>query len=84
MRVETAEPPLIFAFTWRLRELTEEDPRRTYVEFILESLGSGTRLRLVESGFAQLPDEARCNAYRSHTEGWARELAELADYLDAA
>ena len=44
---------------------------------------AGTRLRVVETGFAQLPDDSRGKAYDSHAEGWARELGELAECLDA-
>ena len=39
---------------------------------------------MVESGFAQLPEDAYRKAYDGNTQGWARELAELAGYLDAA
>jgi uncharacterized protein YndB with AHSA1/START domain len=84
MRVERAEEPTVFAFTWQLAELPEDDPRRTYVEFTLEPADAGTRLTVVETGFAQLPDDAHRTAYDSHTEGWPRELGELVDYLDAA
>jgi hypothetical protein len=38
---------------------------------------------VVETGFAQLPDDAYRKAYDSHTQGWARELGELAGCLDA-
>ena len=84
MRVERVEEPTVFGFTWRVPDLPEGDPRRTYVEFTLEAVGAGTRLRLVETGFAQLPDESRRDAYNSHAMGWASELGELAEYLDAA
>lgn len=82
MRVERAEEPEVFAYTWRLPDLPDDDPRRTYVEFTLEPDGDGTRLRMVESGFAQLPPETRRDTYESHSEGWARELAELVEHLD--
>jgi hypothetical protein len=39
---------------------------------------------VVETGFAQLPEEAYRMAYDAHTQGWASELGELADYLDDA
>ena len=81
MRVERVEPPRVFGYTWRLGELPEGDPRRTYVEFTLEPLGTGTRLTVAETGFAQLPDSAHGEAYDSHVKGWASELGELADYL---
>jgi len=74
----------VFAFTWPIYGLPDEDPRRTYVEFTLEPAGAGTRLRVVESGFAQLSEEAYKNAYDGNSDGWIKELGELVDYLDAA
>jgi len=84
MRVERAEEPAVFGFTWPVYGLPDGDPRRTYVEFTLEPSGAGTRLTVTESGFAQLPDDAHQKAYDGNTEGWAKELGELAGYLDAA
>jgi uncharacterized protein YndB with AHSA1/START domain len=84
MRVERVEEPTVFGFTWQIDELSESDPRRTYVEFTLEAAGAGTRLTVVETGFAQLPEEAYRKAYDGHVQGWARELGELAGYLDGA
>lgn len=84
MRVERVEEPTVFGFTWQIDGLPEDDPRRTYVVFTLEPVSSGTRLRVVESGFAQLPPDAHRKAYDAHTEGWASELGELVEHLDAA
>ncbi|WBO65971.1 SRPBCC domain-containing protein [Streptomyces camelliae] len=84
MRVERVEEPTVFGYTWRVPGLPEDDPRRTYVEFTLEPVASGTRLTVVETGFAQLPDDTRRKEYDDHTEGWARELGELVDHLDVA
>ena len=84
MRVERVEEPTVFGFIWPIYGLPEDDPRRTYVEFTLEPDGAGTRLTVVESGFAQLPEDAHSKAHDGNADGWARELAELADYLDAA
>ena len=84
MRVERVDEPRVFGFTWRIPDLPEDDPRRTYVEFTLEPAGPGTRLTVVESGFAQLPEDAYRKAYDGNTQGWASELGELAGYLDAA
>ena len=39
---------------------------------------------MVETGFAQLPEGAYRKVFDGHTEGWGRELGELAGYLDAA
>src|SRR5690349_22838052 len=84
MRIERVEEPTVFGFTWHIYGLPEQDPRRTYVEFTLEPLGAGTRLTVVESGFAQLPDDAHETAFGGTTDGWAKELGELVDYLNAA
>ncbi len=84
MRVERVEEPRVFGYTWHIYGLPEEDPRRTYVEFTLEPTGSGTRLTVVESGFSQLSQEAYDQAYNGNTKGWASELGELVDYLNAA
>jgi uncharacterized protein YndB with AHSA1/START domain len=84
MRVERVEEPRVFGFTWQIAGLPKDDPRRTYVEFTLEPAGAGTRLRVIETGFAQLPDDVHGKEYDEHTQGWASELGELVDYLDAA
>jgi len=82
MRVERVEEPTVFGYTWRLPDVPDDDPRRTYVEFTLQPEQSGTLLRVVETGFAQLPLETRRATYDSHSEGWSRELTELAKHLD--
>jgi uncharacterized protein YndB with AHSA1/START domain len=84
MRVERVEEPNVFGFTWHIYGLPDDDPRRTYVEFTLAPAGAGTRLTVVESGFAQLANDAHRTAYDGNTQGWASELGELVDYLDAA
>src|SRR3954469_8439195 len=50
-------------------------------ELTLEPHPDGTRLRLVESGFASLPPELRGGSHERNTRGWQRELGELAQYL---
>jgi uncharacterized protein YndB with AHSA1/START domain len=84
LRVERVEEPTVFGYTWPIHVLPAGDPRRTYVEFTLEPAGTGTRLTVVESGFAQLPDEAHRTAYDGNTCGWAGKLGQLAEYLVAA
>jgi len=84
LRIERVEEPSVFGFTWHIYGLPDDDPRRTYVEFTLEPVGAGTRLTVVETGFAQLADDAHKDAHGGNTQGWASELGELVDYLDAA
>jgi uncharacterized protein YndB with AHSA1/START domain len=83
LRIERLEPPRVLGWTWAIFGLAEDDPRRTYVEFTLEPDAAGTRLTVVETGFAQLPGDLHTGAYGGNVEGWQKELDELAGYLNA-
>jgi len=50
MRVERVEEPRVFGYTWQIYGLPKDDPRRTYVEFTLEPVGAGTRMRAGQDG----------------------------------
>lgn len=88
-RVERVEPPHFVAFRWTFttrRAGSGAVPRAgdsTLVEFRLTAEGAGTRLRVVESGFARLDGTAEENARyaEDHERGWERELGHLRDYL---
>ena len=81
--VDVVEPPRRFVFRWRPEGLGRPF---TTVSFTLEELGDGTstRVRLVESGFASLPDQIETQSQKGNDEGWAHELGELKEYLEAA
>ena len=81
-RVETVDPPRRFAFRWQTREGDFSETNSTLVVMTLEAEEAGTRLRVVESGFAALPwpDDARARYVGENTKGWATELDELRDY----
>ena len=51
---------------------------------VLTPEGAGTRLRVVETGFADLPvsEEDRATSVRHNIEGWAAELPELVEYAE--
>jgi uncharacterized protein YndB with AHSA1/START domain len=85
-RVETVDPPRTFTFRWLRRENNEpREGTSTLVEFTLAPEGSGTRLRVVESGFQQLSwaEEERARYADENSRGWIRELDELVDYIAA-
>ncbi|SFQ69993.1 Uncharacterized conserved protein YndB, AHSA1/START domain [Amycolatopsis arida] len=84
LTVERVEEPTVFGFAWKMPGLPENDPYHTHVEFTLEPIATGTRLRVVETGFAQMPATIASNEFDGHTDGWPKELGELVDYLDAA
>lgn len=82
MRVEKVDPPNYLAYRWVSAFPGEElrEDNSTLVEFTLTPEGDGTRLRVVESGFASLPtsDENRRNVINDHTAGWKQCFAVLA------
>jgi len=53
----------------------------TLVEFRLEEVPGGTRVSLVESGFASLPAEVYQQSLKDNTEGWQFMLDRLQKYL---
>jgi uncharacterized protein YndB with AHSA1/START domain len=60
--VQKMEPERLFSFTWHPYAI---DPNQDYsgepptlVEFTLQTIATGTLLRVVESGFDKLPEQA--------------------------
>lgn len=83
-RVEKVEAPRLFAARWARPKETEPEPgNSTLIEFFLEPAGTGTRLRVVESGFLELdatPEEI-AGYVEDNTDGWRQELDELRAYV---
>lgn len=81
VRVEKVEPPTYLAYRWASAFPGEElrENNSTLVEFTLAPEGDGTRLRVVESGFAALSgsEELRGRAVKDNTVGWPQELDAL-------
>ncbi|MEU2833590.1 SRPBCC domain-containing protein [Streptomyces lavendulae] len=78
VRVEKVEPPTYVAYRWASAFPGEQlrGDNTTLVEFTLTPEGDGTRLRVVESGFAALAgaEELRAKALEDNTGGWPQVL----------
>jgi uncharacterized protein YndB with AHSA1/START domain len=84
-RVEAVAPPHRFVYRWVLTGDPEAEPtpaNSTLTEFTLTAEHDGTRVTVVESGFAGLDAAAaeRAALLASHTSGWVIELGHLADH----
>ncbi len=85
--IEAIEPPQRFAFRWNSYgighpELKLAPTGSTLVEFTLHEVAEGTRLKVVESGFASLPaDIPAVQAYQENQSGWQELLSDLRAYL---
>jgi uncharacterized protein YndB with AHSA1/START domain len=85
-RVEKVESPYAFSYHWLYGPgQTSNKQNSTLVEFSLSPEGSGTKLRVVESGILSLDltDDEKLNHYNEHSGGWEHEIAELRDYAQA-
>lgn len=82
------DPNHYFAYRWVPGsdsiegDLTEA--ATTLVEFFLEEVDGGTKLRMVESGFASLPAEYYEQAFSDNSGGWDEELPKLKAYIEQA
>ena len=83
--IQTMEPEKVFSFTWHPSAI---DPKEDYsgepptlVEFTLEKTPSGTRLRVVESGFDKIPSKRRLEAFRMNDGGWSEQIKNIERHL---
>lgn len=85
--VQRIEPEALFSFFWHPYavetnvDYSLETP--TLVTFRLEPNGDGCRLSVTESGFAQIPQHRRAEAFRMNAEGWAAQMENIVEYLEA-
>jgi uncharacterized protein YndB with AHSA1/START domain len=83
--VERMDAPHLFSFRWRpyavdpAIDYSSETP--TLVEFRLEPTATGTRLTITESGFENVPEYRRAEAFRMNEGGWAEQIRNIKDHL---
>jgi uncharacterized protein YndB with AHSA1/START domain len=83
--IQAIDPEQYFAFTWHpyavdpAVDYSSETP--TLVEFHLEKTATGTLLKVTESGFSDIPDERRNEAFLRNSEGWAIQIKNIEDYV---
>jgi uncharacterized protein YndB with AHSA1/START domain len=85
--IQRVEPESLFSFTWHPYAI---DPKKDYsgetptlVEFRLEPMPGGTRLRITETGFSKLPAERRAEAFRMNDGGWSEQMKNIERHVAA-
>ena len=79
--IQKLEPEKLFSFSWHpyaidpLQDYSAETP--TLVEFRLQPTAGGTLLLVTESGFENLPDARRAEAFRMNDSGWSTQLRNI-------
>jgi uncharacterized protein YndB with AHSA1/START domain len=88
LTVERMEPERLFSLRWHPHAV---DPARDYsqepttlVVFELQDVPGGTRVKVTESGFDQLPPARRAEAFPLNAEGWAQQVRNLAGHVESA
>ena len=88
-RIQAMEPEKLFSFRWAhpksFDKTTYSDDYsnapKTLVEFKLEPTKGGTLLTLTESGFDQLPDDLRAEAFRRNDGGWTEQMKNIENHV---
>jgi uncharacterized protein YndB with AHSA1/START domain len=84
LTVVDVQPPHRFSFRWVYEAGQAPGPNNSLlVTFELEPVGSGTRLKMTETGFRERGWEAAVleQAYQDHTEGWDYFIPRLGTYV---
>lgn len=88
VQVERMEPERLFSWRWHPYAI---DPAQDYskepttlVVFELEEVPEGTRLKVTESGFDQIPLARRDEAFRMNSGGWAQQVENIAAHVGGA
>ena len=83
LTVVESVPPRLFSFRWAYDPSLAPDPSNSFlVTLELVPSGSGTTLRLTETGFREQGWEVAVleEAYLDHAQSWDRFLPQLAEY----
>ncbi|KLU24515.1 vanillate O-demethylase oxidoreductase VanB [Caballeronia mineralivorans PML1(12)] len=85
MVIERIEPEKLLSWRWHPGAI---DPAfdysgetRTLVVFELEEVDSGTLVRLVETGFDDLPPARRLDAFRLNSGGWETQMENIEKHV---
>jgi uncharacterized protein YndB with AHSA1/START domain len=76
--ISRIDPEHLLSWRWHPNAV---DPKMDYseepttlVSFELEDIPGGTRVTLVESGFDELPESRRLEAYKANEKGWTMQM----------
>ncbi|AEA70328.1 MULTISPECIES: SRPBCC family protein [Pseudomonas] len=83
--VERVEPERVFSFRWHPYAVEPQvdysQESETRVLFELEDMDGGTLLKVVESGFNNIPEARRLKAFRMDSRGWDEQMANIEAFL---
>jgi len=84
--IERMEPEQLLSFRWHPYPVDPVDYSNeptTLVVFELKEVGGGTLLRVVESGFDNIPASRRLEAFRENSSGWDEQMHNIEKHVAA-
>jgi uncharacterized protein YndB with AHSA1/START domain len=86
--IDRMEPQRLFSWRWHPAPVEAgvdySNEPTTLVVFELEEAAGGTMLRVVESGFDEIPLARRAGAYRMNEEGWGLQMKSIEQHVGKA
>ncbi len=84
--IERMDPEDFFSYRWHPYAMDanidySKEPT-TLVEFQLEDAPGGTLLRVIESGFDQIPAGRRAEAFGMNSKGWSSQVENIRRYVE--
>jgi uncharacterized protein YndB with AHSA1/START domain len=85
MAIHQIEPQRLFSWHWHPYAIDpavdySKEPT-TLVEFTLEEVDDGTLLHVTESGFENIPQHRREEAFRMNERGWTGQVDNIKNYV---
>lgn len=83
--VENVTPQRLLSFRWHPAAIDQsidysQEPM-TLVEFQLSEVAGGVLVKVIESGFDQIPELRRALAFRMNSGGWDAQMQNIAKHL---
>ena len=87
MTIVDIEPESLFSYRWHPGAMDpdvdySQEPT-TLIEFRLSETADGTVLTVIESGFDQIPEWRRAEAFRMNSGGWTSQVENIRKYVES-
>lgn len=87
MEIVSITPETLFSYRWHPGAMDpnvdySQEPT-TLIEFHLSETADGTKLTVIESGFDQIPEWRRAEAFKMNSGGWTSQVENIRKYVES-
>jgi uncharacterized protein YndB with AHSA1/START domain len=87
MSIVDIKPEQLFSYRWHPGAMDpnvdySQEPT-TLIEFHLSETADGTKLTVIESGFDQIPEWRRAEAFKMNSGGWTSQVENIRKYVES-